>query len=254
MPTHRVRVTPMNSLHGGGVRPARGGDGRHLKGGGLARPPVERNAARQTSRFFLHHTHKSCRLALEAGPDQNPPAFNVERSIVRAALFIALFALAVIVPPGGAAAATIARLTLVVSDIDKSIAFYERLGLSKISDEARMGAQQIHGLNELPLTADATRSRVVVMKGEGQASEIALLWYDRPGLASARGNLMGLGTGDVILGIVVPDLQLAYGALDRIGARIERGPSGFMTSGPSGPRLYAYDPDGHMVELTQAGR
>jgi catechol 2,3-dioxygenase-like lactoylglutathione lyase family enzyme len=173
---------------------------------------------------------------------------------VRAAFFTVLFALAVMAFPGGAAAATIARVTLVVSDIDKSIAFYERLGLTKTSDEARTGAQQVHGLNELPLTADATRSRVVVLKGDGQASEIALLWYDRPPLASARGNLMGLGTGDVILGLVVPDLELAYGALDRIGARIERGPSGFTAGGPSGPRVYAYDPDGHMVELTQAGR
>lgn len=173
---------------------------------------------------------------------------------MRAAFFIILLFLTAMAPLGGVHAATIARLTLVVSDIDKSIAFYERLGLGKISDEARSGAQQIHGLNELPLTADATRSRVVVMKGDGQASEIALLWYDRPGLASARGNLMGLGTGDVILGIVVPDLQLAYGALDRIGARIERPPSGFTVGGPSGPRLYAYDPDGHMIELTQAGR
>jgi catechol 2,3-dioxygenase-like lactoylglutathione lyase family enzyme len=155
--------------------------------------------------------------------------------------------------PAAAEAATIARITLVVSDIDKSITFYERLGLGKISDEARTGAAQIHGAEDLPLTADATRSRIVVMKGDGQASEIVLLWYDRPPLASARSNLMGLGTGDVIIGVTVPDLQAAYTALDRIGARIEKGPNAF-TAAPLGARLYAYDPDGHMVELTQAGR
>ncbi|MCA0199365.1 MAG: VOC family protein [Proteobacteria bacterium] len=169
-------------------------------------------------------------------------------------LFFALFfSLIADLSAGAARAATIPRVTLVVSDIEKSITFYERLGLSKSSDEARTGAQQIHGADDLPLTADATRSRIVVMKGEGQTSEIALLWYDRPPLASARSNLMGLGTGDVIIGVVVPDLQTAYAALDRIGARIEKGPNAF-TAAPLGLRLYAYDPDGHMVELTQAGR
>lgn len=152
-----------------------------------------------------------------------------------------------------ASATTVQRVTLVVSDIEKSITFYERLGLAKVHDEGRSGSANIHGVDDLPLTSDPTRSRIVVMKGESQTMEIVLLWYDRPGLASARGNLMGLGTGDVIIGLSVPDLQAAYGALDRIGARLEKGPNAF-TAAPLGVRLYAYDPDGHMVELTQAGR
>jgi catechol 2,3-dioxygenase-like lactoylglutathione lyase family enzyme len=164
--------------------------------------------------------------------------------------FLVLLTVSVIAP--GAGAATLQRITLVVADIEKSIAFYERLGLAKTHDEARTGTSQVHGVEDLPLTSDPTRSRVVVMKGEGQTSEIALLWYDRPPLASARGNLMGLGTGDIIIGLTVPDLQLAYAALDRIGARVERGPNRF-TSAPTGTRIYAYDPDGHLVELAQAG-
>jgi catechol 2,3-dioxygenase-like lactoylglutathione lyase family enzyme len=175
---------------------------------------------------------------------------------VRAAFLFLVLLTATVLTPGiapGARAATVQRMTLVVADIEKSILFYERLGLSKTHDEARTGTSQVHGVDDLPLTADPTRSRVVVMKGDGQTSEIALLWYDRPPLASARGNLMGLGTGDIIIGLTVPDLQVAYAALDRIGARVERGPNRF-TSAPTGTRLYAYDPDGHMVELTQAGR
>jgi catechol 2,3-dioxygenase-like lactoylglutathione lyase family enzyme len=174
---------------------------------------------------------------------------------VRTAFLFLVLLTASIIAPGiapGAQAATVQRMTLIVSDIEKSILFYERLGLSKVHDEARTGTSQVHGADDLPLTADPTRSRVVVMKGDGQTSELALLWYDRPPLASARGNLMGLGTGDIIIGLTVPDLQLAYAALDRIGARVERGPNRF-TSAPTGTRLYAYDPDGHMVELTQAG-
>lgn len=172
---------------------------------------------------------------------------------MRASFFLAVLLVSALLAPVKAGATTLQRITLVVADIEKSITFYERLGLAKISDEARTGATDVHGADDLPLTADPSRSRVVVMKGEGQTSEIALLWYDRPPLASARGNLMGVGTGDVIIGVAVPDLQTAYAALDRIGARIEKGPNAFSAT-TLGVRLYAYDPDGHMVELTQAGR
>ncbi|MGE4062362.1 MAG: VOC family protein [Rhodospirillaceae bacterium] len=168
------------------------------------------------------------------------------------AVFLFVLLIAAVIA-GEACAATVQRITLVVSDIEKSIIFYERLGLAKIHDEGRSGTANIHGVDDLPLTSDPTRSRIVVMKGEGESTEIVLLHYDRPGLASARGNLMGLGTGDVIIGVTVPDLQAAYAALDRIGARIEKGPNAF-TAAPLGVRLYAYDPDGHMVELTQGGR
>ncbi len=169
------------------------------------------------------------------------------------ASFIAVLTAVLLAPWTGAHAATLSRVTLVVSDIERSVAFYERLGLIKASDESRNTAAEVHGLNDLPLTADPTRSRVVVLKSEGQSAEIALLWYDRPPLASARTNVMGIGTGDVIIGLMVPDLQAAYAALDRIGARIEKGPNGFTTAS-MGVRLYAYDPDGHMVELSQGGR
>jgi catechol 2,3-dioxygenase-like lactoylglutathione lyase family enzyme len=167
--------------------------------------------------------------------------------------FLAVTAL-IFLPRNDAAAAAIVRTTLVVSDIEKSIQFYERLGLVKVTDEARTGVDAVHGLEDLPLTADPSRSRLVVLRGEGQGAEIALLWYDRPPLASARGNLMGVGTGDVILGFTVPDLQAAYGALDRLGARVSRPPNRLTAGGaPAGLRLYAYDPDGHMVEIIQSG-
>lgn len=174
---------------------------------------------------------------------------------MRFRLFLPLLliaALAVFVP-FHASHAALGRVTLLVSDIERSLAFYERLGLEKVSDETLSGASQVYGVDDLPLTADSAVSRRVVLRGGGQDAEIALLWYDRPPLASARGNLMGLGTGDIILGIIVVDLQDAYAALDRLGARITRPPSRLMTdNGGSGARLYAYDPDGHMVEISES--
>ncbi len=152
-----------------------------------------------------------------------------------------------------APAAIVQRTTLIVSDIEKSMAFYERLGLVKTADRASTGPSDVFGMDVLPLTADPTRSHLVVMSGDRGAS-IGLLWYDRPPLASARGNLMGLGTGDIILAIQVRDLQAAYNDLDRLGVRFHRAPARFVSPDlQPGMRMYAYDPDGHMVEVSQVG-
>ena len=156
--------------------------------------------------------------------------------------------------------ASFAHMTLVVADIEKSIDFYQRIGLVKASDRSTSDTDQggVFGQSDLPLTADSKRSRVVVMSGGNGEREIALLWYDRPPLPSARGNLMGIGTGDVILAFVVPDLQAAYGRLNQMagGTHFQQPPAHFNSVGvdgspQSGSRAYAYDPDGNMVEISQ---
>lgn len=152
----------------------------------------------------------------------------------------------------GARAAGLSRLTLVVNDIDKSLDFYQRIGLVKSSERTAFEADGVYGGAELPLTADSTHSRVVVLNGNDQS--LALVWYDRPALPSARGNLLGIGTGDVIIGIVVPDLEGAYSRLNQIGTRFPLPPGRFTAAdgtSASGRHLYAYDPDGRMVEVIQ---
>jgi catechol 2,3-dioxygenase-like lactoylglutathione lyase family enzyme len=152
------------------------------------------------------------------------------------------------------------RTTLIVEDIDKSIDFYQRIGLTKISDVTSAAGEGdgVYGAVDLPLTADPRNSRVVTLKGsDNAASLLVLVWYDRPRLPSARGNLMGIGTGDVIIGIEVPDIQFAYGRLNQIGTRFHRQPVRFTQTGEgaiSGQHLLAYDPDGHMVEVIQPDR
>jgi catechol 2,3-dioxygenase-like lactoylglutathione lyase family enzyme len=155
----------------------------------------------------------------------------------------------------------VARTTLVVSDIDKSVDFYQRLGLTKISDAASTDTDKggVVGATDLPLTADPKRGRLVILRGGDRSSQIGLLWYDRPPLPSARGNLVGIGIGDVIVGIEVTDLQGAYGRLNQIGTRFHRPPERFtITAADGSPQnaqhMLAYDPDGHMVEIIQMGR
>ena len=153
----------------------------------------------------------------------------------------------------GARPAGLRRLTLVVNDMEKSLDFYQRIGLVKSSEKAVTDTDGVYGAAELPLTADSTRSRVVVLNGAEEQS-LALLWYDRPALPSARGNLVGIGIGDVIVGIVVPDIEGAYSRLNQIGTRFPLPPARYTAADgtpATGRHLYAYDPDGRMIEVIQ---
>lgn len=155
--------------------------------------------------------------------------------------------------------ASLNRTMLVVGDIDKSVDFYQRLGLAKVSDVAGTDSQEggIYGATDLPLTADPKQSRVVTLKGgDERGGVLVLMWYDHPPLPSARGNLVGIGTGDVIVGIEVPDIQASYGRLSQIGTRFQRQPSRFTDTATSisGQQMLVYDPDGHMVQVIQADR
>ncbi|MHB1205511.1 MAG: VOC family protein [Rhodospirillaceae bacterium] len=153
----------------------------------------------------------------------------------------------------GARPAAVRRMTLVVNDMEKSLDFYQRIGLSKSSEKIATAADGVFGAAELPLTADSTHSRIVVMNGNDEQA-LALLWYDHPSLPSARGNLLGIGTGDVIVGIVVPDIEGAYSRLNQIGTRFPAPPGRFTAAdgtSQTGRHMYAYDPDGRMIEIMQ---
>lgn len=154
---------------------------------------------------------------------------------------------------------SIQRTTLIVTDIDKSIDFYQRIGLVKASDTHTTEKDEggVYGANAFPLTADSKNSRLVVMRGaDDRAGAIALLWYDRPQLPSARGNLAGVGTGDVIVVIEVADASGAFSRLNQIGTRFHVPLGRYTATGndgtpQGGQHMVAYDPDGHVVEVAQ---
>ncbi len=160
------------------------------------------------------------------------------------------------------AAPTVRRTTLVVEDLTKSVDFYQRLGLTKIYDKATDSSTEggVVGADALPLTEDPKEGRLVVMRGsDDRVGLIGLLSYDKPRLASARSNLMGIGTGDVVIVVEVPDLQSAYSRLQQIDVRFHRGPAKYSMSNPdgsiaSGMRMFVYDPDGRLIEALQPGR
>ncbi|MDX2223816.1 MAG: VOC family protein [Rhodospirillaceae bacterium] len=156
-------------------------------------------------------------------------------------------------------APAVRRTTLVVEDLDKSIDFFQRLGLTKWYDAASTDTDPggVIGASDLPLTADPKSGRIVIMRGNDERiGMIGLLAYDRPPLASARSNLMGLGTSDIIIMMEVPDIQAVYGRLQQAGVRFHRTPYRFTVDRPDGTkstgmRMFAYDPDGHLIEIAQ---
>ena len=131
----------------------------------------------------------------------------------------------------------------------------------KAVDAAQTDTDQggVFGSIDLPLTADSKQSRIAYMVAPGGVGTIALLSYDRPPLPSARGNLVGIGIGDVMVSVEVQDIQAVQGRLSQIGTRFQRTPVRFSQPGPdgatqTGQHLLAYDPDGHMVEVSQMDR
>ena len=156
-------------------------------------------------------------------------------------------------------ATAVRRTTLLVDNIEKSIDFYQRLGLTKWYDKASdsNSPDGVIGAADLPLTDDPKVGRIVIMKGNDERiGMVGLLSYDKPKLASARGNLMGIGTGDAIIMMEVPDILAAYSRLQQINVRFHRPPYKFTVNRPdgttdTGQRMFVYDPDGRLIEVAQ---
>jgi len=158
--------------------------------------------------------------------------------------------------------ASVGRITLLVEDMNRSLDFYLRLGLSKVLDHASQDSDAggVIESSEFPLTADPKVGRLVILKGGSDSTgAIGLLSYDHPPLPSARSNLAALGTGDVVITIEVPDIQIAYSRLSQIGTRFQRTPFRFTGPGSdgtpiNGQRMLAFDPDGHLIDVVQTQR
>ena len=152
------------------------------------------------------------------------------------------------------------RTTLLVEDIGKSMDFYQRLGLTPWFERSSRDTDEggVIGSAELPLTADPKMGRIVIMRGnDDRIGMIGLLGYERPPLANARGNLMGVGVGDVIIMIETDDINFVYNRLQETGARFHSPPERFEVTNPDGTirdtgyRMFVYDPDGHLIEVSE---
>ncbi|MEQ9112074.1 MAG: VOC family protein [Rhodospirillaceae bacterium] len=189
-------------------------------------------------------------------------ALYFERLKQTCASFVTGVAILVALTAGSAIAqeTAVRRTTLLVEDIGRSIDFYQRLGLTPWFERSSTDTDEggVIGALDLPLTSDPKIGRIVIMRGnDDRIGMIGLLGYQRPPLASARGNLMGLGVGDIIIMIETDDINFVYNRLQETGARFHTPPERFEVTNPDGSvrdtgyRMFVYDPDGHLIEVSE---
>ncbi len=151
-------------------------------------------------------------------------------------------------------AGLVRRTTLIVHDIDASIRFYRDV----LGFEVWLENRGKVGLSSLPADVPAgSPSRFVIMKGRHPwLGMIGLLQYGEPRALPARPRT--LVPGDSVLMLETTDLQGAWKRMQRAGTPILKPPETSEVTGAGGLRwratfLFAFDPDGHILEINERG-
>ena len=146
------------------------------------------------------------------------------------------------------------RTTLIVHDIEASIRFYrDVLGFEVwLENRGKVTASSLP--SEAPLGAP---SRFAIMKGKHPwVGMIGLLQYGEPRPLPPRPLV--LKPADTVLMIETTDLQGIHARMLRAGTPIHRPPETNEVTGAGGTKwlatfLFAFDPDGHMLEINERG-
>ena len=156
-----------------------------------------------------------------------------------------------------AATSVVRRTTLLVRDIDRSLAFYRAIGFDVWLD--RGGRRDPDSEGGLPLNGKPARSRIVVMSGtDDDIAMVGLLQYDQPSLPATREVTGTIGVSDAVLVIQTENLKAVYENLKAIGATIIDPPEDYTVRSVNvqkyGAIMFVMDPDGHVIELSQVYR
>lgn len=176
------------------------------------------------------------------------------RLVGLAALVVAFAAPPVAVAQGAAPVAepgtVLRRATLLVHDIDKSVAFYrDAIGLSVwLENKGKSGG-------DLPIGDPVgTPSRFVIMKGRDPwLGMVGLLQYGEKKTAPRKDTI---GPGDSVLMMETSDLPGIHERLKKGGYRIVKEPRTTEITFGDGSKglatfLFCMDPDGHVLEINQ---
>jgi len=146
------------------------------------------------------------------------------------------------------------HVNIVVSDIDRSVAFYTRLGLTKSLDTIISGAWIA---NTVAIQDENLRARVAFMEpGDGTARLELIQYLVPPGEAAAlnsRSNTIGVRH----FALVVDDIITTYHDLLALGVHFFSEPQEVNNNAEVIARIgrkkivYLLDPDGVIVELAQ---
>ncbi len=158
-----------------------------------------------------------------------------------------------------AAESVVKRTTLLVSDIERSIAFYEAIGFSIWLDRGGDRDPNAEG-GGLPLNGKPSYSRIAIMEGQHpEWAMIGLLQFDNPPLPWTRDpDDKTIGTSDAVLVIVTDDIKEVHGNLQAMGATILKEPEDYTSNSVNGRKfgaiMFVQDPDGYVIEMSEVYR
>jgi catechol 2,3-dioxygenase-like lactoylglutathione lyase family enzyme len=147
------------------------------------------------------------------------------------------------------------RTTLIVRDVDRSLAFYEGgLGLRKVYDQVIVRP----GRPEDPPGTQRSMRLALLRANDDFVGMIGLLEYTAPRLPDPGLEYARPGLGQVILVINAADLDQRLARLRELpGVRVASEPALIEYPAPAGKGTIpvrvsvVYDPDGYFVELNQ---
>jgi len=146
------------------------------------------------------------------------------------------------------------HVNIVVSDMDRSVAFYARLGLNKSLDTHISGAwiANLIGIHDEKLNA-----RVVFMETDAGETRLELIQYIVPPGAGSPLNSHPNTIGLRHFALAVDDIQKTYQDLLRAGITFFSEPQEVTGNKDVAARIgrkklvYFLDPDGTIVELAE---
>lgn len=145
------------------------------------------------------------------------------------------------------------RTTLIVADVERSLAFYrDLLGFSVWYDD-----EIVLSGRGLAAGAAGDRTRLVILKAADPViGMIGLLQWVEPALPGPPQPRARLGIGDVVFVMQGDDVIETHRRLVAAGARIFAAPHPFEVRGADGAMismtsLSFWDPDGYFIELNQ---
>ena len=179
---------------------------------------------------------------------------NLRRVLAIAGIAIAA---TVVIEQGSAATSVVRRTTLLVADMERSMAFYRAIGFDVWLD--RGGERDPESPGSLPLNGKPAYSRIAVMSGKDEAiGMVGLLEYAKPRLAATRAATGTIGVTDAVLVIQTDDIKQVHENLKALGARILQPPEDYDVRSVSthkyGAIMFFMDPDGHVIEMSQVYR
>jgi len=176
-------------------------------------------------------------------------------SLVAAATMVSAAVRAAPVAEGERGPVDVRRTTLVVRDVDRSLAFYrDALGLKLVYDQEVVRPPR----PDDPAGTERRMRLALLRANDDFVGVIGLLEYTSPRLAEPSGEPQRPGIGDVILVINAADLEQRFERVRSTpGVRIASEPQLTTYPSPDGKgtipvRVSAvWDPDGYFIELNQ---